>query len=80
MANQSENRELELLRSELATVKKVAAGNLELLLENESLRVKLDRALVVLRKADMTPLDRWYASGLHVEVAQILRDNKSASS
>lgn len=80
MANQSDNRELELLRSELPTVKKVAAGNLDLLLENESLRIKLDSALAVLRKADMTPLDRWYASGLNVEVAQILRDNEPTSS
>lgn len=80
MANCPEHRELELLRSELATVKKVAAGNLDLLLENESLRAKLDSALAVLRKVDMTPLDRWYTSEVNVEVAKILRDNEPSAS
>lgn len=53
---------------------------LESELEYESLRAKLDCALAVLRKVNMTPLDRWYTSGLNVEVAQILRDNEQAAS
>jgi len=36
--------------------------------------VNLERALTLLRKVDRTPLDRWYSSGLNVEVAQIIRD------
>lgn len=36
--------------------------------------------MAVLRKADLTPLDRWYESGLNIEVAQILRDNEPAAS
>lgn len=40
------------------------------------LRGKLASAVAVLRKVDMTPLDRWYAEGLNVEVAQVLRDNE----
>jgi len=45
-----------------------------------AMAAKLDSALAVLRKVEMTPLDRWYADGLNVEVAQILRDNELAAS
>lgn len=48
--------------------------------DSSSVAAKLDSALAVLRKVDMTPLDRWYREGLNVEVAQILRDNEPAAS
>lgn len=48
--------------------------------DSSTVTAKLNSALAVLRKVEMTPLDGWYRNGLNVEVAQILRDNEPAVS
>lgn len=48
--------------------------------DSGTVAAKLNSALAVLRKVEMTPLDSWYRDGLNVEVAQILRDNEPAAS
>lgn len=74
MASHPENRQIELLRSELATVKKVAAGNLDLLLENESLRAKLESRRVLLEKLRSHLIEKDVLADFGPELFQIINN------
>jgi hypothetical protein len=74
MADHPENREIELLRFEFAAGKKVAAGNIDLLLENESLLAKLESRRVLLEKIRSHLIEKDVLSDFGPELFEIINN------